>query len=114
MLFDEVDPRDIDSMNEMIDKMTGPQLEETLEALAKREALLLIHERIVADPDMKEITKWNVAALCAAINRISQARTPLSSTGTSPDEPGSRATPGSKSRPSSSRRGAKSGPRKGS
>ncbi|HEY8094880.1 MAG TPA: hypothetical protein VIE65_02145 [Methylobacter sp.] len=64
------DPRDINLIDEMIGKITDKQIKEILEELARREVELLLDSRISSTPDLKEVSMWNIAALCAASNKI--------------------------------------------
>jgi len=56
----------------MVERMTLPQIVETLEELAKREKNLLLNESVSKDEELKEITLWNFAALCAAIGKFQE------------------------------------------
>ena len=64
-------PDEVLEIGDAMEKMTDPQLRETLEELARREAALLKDSRFGDDSEMREITRWNIAALCAARVRIS-------------------------------------------
>jgi hypothetical protein len=56
----------------MVERMTLPQIVETLEDLAKREKGLLSNKTVSEDEELKEITLWNFATLCAAIGKFQE------------------------------------------
>lgn len=70
-LEDILDPDERLEIGDAMEKMTGSQLCETLEELVRREVALLKDPRFGDDSEMREITRWNIAALCAASMRIS-------------------------------------------
>jgi hypothetical protein len=93
MELDEIlDPDEVLEIEDAMEKITGPQLCETLEELARREVALLKDPRFGNDSEMREITRWNIAALCAASLRISPDQTVQPETETSPDSPESPST----------------------
>ncbi len=57
---------DASLLREMVSAMKDEQVWRTLEELAKRELELLKDERIGGDPDMRQATLWNAAAMVAA------------------------------------------------
>ena len=63
-------PDEILEIGDAMEKMTDPQLRETLEELVRREVALLSNPHLGEDSEMREITRWNIAALCAASTRI--------------------------------------------
>ncbi len=69
-LEDILNPDEVLEIADAMEKMTGSQLRETLEELVRREVALLGNSRLEDDPEMRGVTRWNIAALCAASVRI--------------------------------------------
>jgi len=69
-----LEPDEILEIEDAMEKMSYSQICETLEELARREVALLKDPRFGNDLEIREITRWNVAALCAASMRISPKR----------------------------------------
>ena len=61
---------EIAELEDAIDKMTRAQLIETIDDLARREIELIKNPHIRDDEEMREITRWNIAALIAASIRL--------------------------------------------
>ena len=88
-------------LREMVSAMKDDQVWRTLEDLAKREISLLEDERIGGDPEMRQATLWNAAAMIAAAETfVTQVRTDLPASGTSEGPPGAPRPPGSGPTPS--------------
>jgi hypothetical protein len=69
-LVDILEPDEILEIEDAMEKVTDSQLCETLEELARREVALLRDSKLGEDPELREISRWNVAVLCAASMRI--------------------------------------------
>lgn len=63
-------PDEIVEIEDAVKKMTEAQLCETLDTLARREVSLVSDPRVQGDEEMREITRWNIAALVAASERL--------------------------------------------
>lgn len=83
----DITPDEIIKLDDMISKMLDNQIKETLERLAKRELELLKEPGLGGDPEMREITLWNVAALAAASNLINLPQKDLPIVEKHPDPP---------------------------
>ena len=57
-------------VEEVASKITPEQLNEALSRLIVREVELLRDQRFSEDPEMREITLWNIASLVAASERL--------------------------------------------
>ena len=86
-------PEEVAELEDAIEKMTGPQLIETIDDLARREIELIKNPHIRDDEEMREITRWNIAALIAASIRLSPGQTGPQETQTSPEPQESPPTP---------------------
>lgn len=69
---DGITDKDKIELEIMVERITLPQIAETLETLATRERNFLKNPEFSTDDELKEITLWNVAALCAASGKIYQ------------------------------------------
>jgi hypothetical protein len=66
----ELNPKENERIVDLVHSLSMSQISETLEDLAKREKQLV--ETIQDDPEMREITIWNIAVLCAAAGKFSE------------------------------------------
>lgn len=57
-------------LREAVAAIGEEQIWRTLEELAKRELLLLDHQTVKDDPEMRQAALWNAAALIAAAERL--------------------------------------------
>ena len=73
-LEDILNPDEVLEIGDAMEKMTDPQLCETLEELVRREVALLNDPRLGDDSELREITRWNVAALVAASVRFNSKK----------------------------------------
>lgn len=62
-------------LREAVAAIGEEQIWRTLEELAKRELLLLDHQTVKDDPEMRQAALWNAAALIAAAERLAAVPT---------------------------------------
>lgn len=72
-LRDVLGPDGMAEVQEISSKIKAGQLDEALTRLAVREIELLRNPKFSEDPEMREITYWNIAALVAAAERLEEA-----------------------------------------
>ena len=84
-LSEVLQPEEVLDLDQAFTKMLDSHVIEALDRMARREAELLADPRFGKDSEMREITLWNVAALCAASERLSQVRTTTPGTRSGPD-----------------------------
>lgn len=68
----QITPHESEELLKIVNGLKPEQITEGLEELAKRERELLASE-LGQDPELREITLWNIAVLCAAAERLTKA-----------------------------------------
>jgi hypothetical protein len=74
MIKDNLNTDDLLELDEISEKILPDQICESLERMAKRELELLEDPRFNTNQELKSITLWNVATLCAAIKILSESK----------------------------------------
>lgn len=84
-LVDVIGPDGMVEVEEISSKMSLEQLDESLSRLVVREIELLRDPRFSGDPEMREITIWNIASLVAASERLMPMPMPMPEPEPEPD-----------------------------
>jgi hypothetical protein len=69
MVSTGLSPLEVQELRDTVLTMQDKQASETIAQLASRE-LELLETELGKDPEMRAVTLWNVAALCAAAERL--------------------------------------------